>query len=520
MTSGVLLIGLDGAEARLIEEWAAAGHLPAIARLIADASRSSLRNPMATLPASLWQEIIDSRSCARNPTLYFPNQLRSGEAMGRPVTSDDFNPRDSFWSAAGRAGKRVAVLDLPYAIFDPDLSGVQLIEWGVHDPEFGFKASPDAFANEVAKVGPHPISHKHNGRCDRYAKTNAGYLELLDDLLEGLERRRQIYTEVLKREQWDLFACGLPEAHCAGHHFFHFHNPRHYGHDAAAPDRLKSALLSVYSAIDASIAQLLEAAGENAIVLFFTPQGMQDFTGGQHMLAEVLARLGLASDSGKGGRTNLVRQAQIFVKKIAPKSLVAPLRSLTKLGLVHRLQAEAGCLLDPFTSPMTKAGTLPNNRIGAIRLNLKGREPFGSVEPGAAASALIADIRAALFELRHVRSGEPIVKSVTTADELFGADHHPDMPDLLVEFRTDLGPLEECVSPRTGHVRVPFGKLMNERTGDHTTHAKIWVKGHGIEPGREEPEAHILDIGPTILRLLDVPRPNHIDGQALAWVRG
>jgi hypothetical protein len=237
------------------------------------------------------------------------------------------------------------------------------------------------------------------------------------------------------------------------------------------------------------------------------------------MLPEILARLGLASDSGNGGKENLVRKAQIFVKKVAPKSLVAPLRSLTKIGVVHQLQAKAGCLLDPFTSPNTKAATLPNNRIGAIRLNLKGREPFGSVEPGEPQRKLIADLCQALWELRQPGSNEPVVKSIMTADEAFGKEHHPDVPDLLVEFRTDIGALEECVSPRVGHIKVPFGRLMNERTGDHTTNAMLWAAGPAIERNRLEPGADILDIGPTVLSLLDVPPPNHVDGKPLSWVK-
>jgi predicted AlkP superfamily phosphohydrolase/phosphomutase len=473
---------------------------------------------MATLPASLWQEIIDSRSCSRNPTLYYPNQLRTGEAAGRPVTAADFEAKDSFWSIASRSGRRVAMLDLPYAHLDPDLNGLQLIEWGVHDAEFGYAAGPGSFGDEVAKLGAHPVSRKHNGRCDHYPKNTDGYLELLDDLLKGLELRTSLYTNVMRRETWDLFACGYTETHCAGHHFFHFHNAKHYAHDPNAPERLKDALFAIYRAVDSSIARLVEAAGGDVTILLFTPQGMQDFTGGYHMLPEILARLGLASDSGKGGQNNVIRKAQSFIKKLAPKSMVAPLRGLTKLGIVHRLQADAGCLLDPFTSPNTRAAVVPNNRIGAIRLNLTGREPFGGVKPNEAA-ALVADISAALLDLRDPKTNQPIVKSVMTAEEAFGQDHHPDVPDLLVEFRSDIGPLEECVSPRVGHVRVPFGKLMNERTGDHTTNAALYATGPAIARSRQMPQADILDIGPTVLSLLDVAAPNRLDGQAIDWIK-
>jgi hypothetical protein len=66
---------------------------------------------------------------------------------------------------------------------------------------------------------------------------------------------------------------------------------------------------------------------------------------------------------------------------------------------------------------------------------------------------------------------------------------------------------------------VPFGKLMNERTGDHTTNAALFAMGPGIGQNRVMPEADILDIGPTILSLLDVAPPNRFDGKAIDWVK-
>jgi hypothetical protein len=33
------------------------------------------------------------------------------------------------------------------------------------------------------------------------------------------------------------------------------------------------------------------------------------------------------------------------------------------------------------------------------------------------------------------------------------------------------------------------------------------------------PQADILDIGPTVLSLLDVAAPNRLDGQAIDWIK-
>ena len=45
---------------------------------------------------------------------------------------------------------------------------------------------------------------------------------------------------------------------------------------------------------------------------------------------------------------------------------------------------------------------------------------------------------------------------VVTAEEAFGAERHPDVPDLMVVFRTDLGTIESCRSKRVGLLTAPL----------------------------------------------------------------
>jgi predicted AlkP superfamily phosphohydrolase/phosphomutase len=180
-------------------------------------------------------------------------------------------------------------------------------------------------------------------------------------------------------------------------------------------------------------------------------------------------------------------------------------------GALRGLQAAAGSLPTPLESPRTRAIAVPNNRCGAIRLNLRGREPHGGVEPGGEADALLAEMRRELLALEHLATGERIVKRVVTAAEAYGPDHHPDLPDLIVVFRTDLGPLEACRSDRVGVIREPF---WGSRTGDHTTESRLWALGTE-RPREADLPANVVDLAPTVLRLLDVALPPGLDGRAL-----
>lgn len=509
MSARVIVIGLDAAEATLIHRWASEGHLKTFARVQSGGRFWRLNNSLETLPGAIWPEITSGRSCGKVPLYYHPRQLRSGEARVRPVLAEEVNPKDYYWTVASRAGRRVAVIDQPQTALAPKLNGVQFLEWGLHDRNFCVASEPPGLLEELrGRYGDHPVS-----RCDLHGRTRKGYEQLLENLLEGAARKTALLCDVLGREHWDLFTGVYGESHCVGHQFWHFLDSRHPAYDPKAPERLRNAILSVYQLIDEGIGRLIEAAGREAHVLVVASHGMGPYIGGPQLLPEILVRLGMGS-SLESGRAGWFRRLQTKVSH-APRILQPSLQRLAGTGLFRLVQAKAGCLLDPLEFPMTRAAALRNNRCGAIRLNLKGREPFGRVAPGAEARALIADLRRELLALTHRGSGEPIISRVVTAGEAFGSDHHPDVPDLMVVFRTDLGTLEACYSPRVGLVEVPLFHPNIPRSGDHTVESCLWMMGPDLSPAIRPREANVLDIAPTVLRLLDVPLPATLDGQPL-----
>ena len=133
--------------------------------------------------------------------------------------------------------------------------------------------------------------------------------------------------------------------------------------------------------------------------------------------------------------------------------------------------------------------------------------------PGNEAGDLIGLLRQELMALEHPERGEPIVERVLSAEEAFGPERHPDVPDLMVVFRTDLGQLEACRSERVGLIRRPLFTPHKPRTGDHTTDSRLWAVGPGVPATRGE--ARAVDLAPTVLGLLGVAPPEGIDGRAI-----
>ena len=281
----------------------------------------------------------------------------------------------------------------------------------------------------------------------------------------------------------DLFVCNFTETHCGGHHFWGYQDPQHAAYDAGAPEPLKTALRTIYQRVDRSIGRVLEQVGPNTTVLVVASHGMGPKTIGPQLLPEVLVRLGMSSDAGSR-RSSRLRQWQMRFSHVAPRGMVPLLRRLSRSGLVRRAQAGIGGLIYPLESPNTRAVAVPNNRVGAIRLNLRDREPHGRVEAGREADALLDELGEELLALRHDSLGVPIVESVETASAAFGPGDHPDLPDLLVRFRTDLGVLNRCRSDRVGLVDLPLAKRTAGAPGiTRPCHdSGVWGRASGLGP--------------------------------------
>src|SRR5262249_46983628 len=168
---------------------------------------------------------------------------------------------EAFWDALSRAGRRVAILDLPDAPLVAPLNGIQLVNWGTHDSTNDTcRAFPDGVIADLEKrFGRPPPDH-----CDRDVQI-IGHKALLNGLRARVKNKLDISLHFLAREPWDFFATCFSEAHCVGHQSWHLHDPTHPRHDPALAAEIGDPLKTIYRMFDDALARLLDAAGPDAV---------------------------------------------------------------------------------------------------------------------------------------------------------------------------------------------------------------------------------------------------------------
>jgi predicted AlkP superfamily phosphohydrolase/phosphomutase len=165
----------------------------------------------------------------------------------------------------------------------------------------------------------------------------------------------------------------------------------------------------------------------------------------------------------------------------------------------------------------TRAFLISNANEGYVRINLKGREPQGTVTPGAEYQALIDELYEVFRSMKNPENGMLAAASVYKADQIFSGPCRDQMPDLIVNWNLEARITDQLLTAKFGNVktRQPGYGIVPFYVGNHRPNAFAYIVGPGIPEGERIDGGHILDLTPTILARLGVPAPSHMDGKLL-----
>jgi predicted AlkP superfamily phosphohydrolase/phosphomutase len=536
VSARVIAIGLDSVDPVQLEKLLDGGYLPNLARLRGRGAYGRLTGVSFYRAELVWTTFLTA-SEPEDTGYWSPLAFDPATYAVEEVGAYDFRQHRPFYALGDEA--RVAVFDVPQAILDDDVDGIQVLAWGAHAPQTGSLSSPPGLLEELNRAhGKHPALHRdHASHWNPVAMAR-----LRRSLAVGIERRVEICLDLLARERWDLFLTVFGETHSAGHYLWHLTESEHPLHAVSGADD-DDPMLAVFRAVDDGIGAIADAAGDDAAIVVFSLHGMESNSmdlPSLVFLPELLYRLefpgaaGLARTSEQGPPPEVVSR---------PKSLgwyraVWRLRheeQAWRRGLRRVLPIRAGRVADrafgltPGPShphdfgelfyqpaiwysplwPRMRAFALPSFSEGCVRINLAGREANGTVRPEDY-DAVCDELTEAILALRSARSGEPLASRVirTRASALDDDANLPDA-DLIVAWNPE--PVD--VVDTGGHGRigpVPYG-----RTGSHVSRGFMLASGPGIQPGSQYPVGDIKDVAPTLLGLMGVGARADLAGTAL-----
>lgn len=504
----VLILGVDAGAPALFRKWIQSGDMPNLARLQEGAAWGTVTNPPALEAGAVWpvfhsallpghQPQYDGRRLF-DPRDYSTRWYESGET---PPTA---------WRQIADQGARCLLLDPPYLRLDTGLNGAMVVDWGGHVPadgqHFRLQTHPPELAEKIlATVGPDPAE---GVLCDdRAPESVEEYRAFIRRYQERIRRKAELTRMLLRQGPWDLMLASFMDLHCTGHHLWHINDKGHPRYDAAVERALGEPLRECYRLFDQGLGEILSDIDERSTVILFGSHGM----GPQYTGTGLLDRILLSLDRGAPApHARSIKARLRAVWHLVPIELRARLRVLRKpfSGALHPPRFLGNEAQRRFFE------VYANNATGGVRLNLKGREASGIVEPSAA-PALLAQLRQDLLAIVNTETGRPLAARVDITRDLYSGEHIDCLPDLLVSWNRE-APIRWIHSDKTGTIAQESADC---RTGDHTPDGGFMMRGPTIRAPGEITGVRAQDFGPTVAALLG-RRLERTDGRVIAELVG
>jgi predicted AlkP superfamily phosphohydrolase/phosphomutase len=514
----VLVVGLDGGSWSVIEPLARAGQIPNIARIMAGV-RGPLESTIPPVTPPAWTSFMTGKNPGKHGLYHFV-EPEPGTYRTRYTNAGSRKAR-SIWSILSEAGHRVGVVNVPMTYPPEPVDGFMISGMDTPDEASEF-IHPRSLVPELRQaVGPIKLDVRFLG----FMHNDPRRQQVLGELHDIDEQRFRMMLHLLDREPVEVCMVVYGSTDTAQHYFWHYADPSHFRYDPHGATVFGNAIGDVYRRLDRQIGVLMERLREDGVVMVVSDHGFGPTSSKTIYLNRYLAELGLLTylGSGTAGVGGLVSNAVRGMDRRLRGALSSDQKKrLARLFPNLRTKWEASLTaFDAIDWGMTKAYcsevlASPAN----IWINVKGRQPQGTVDPGGEYSELIDFLSERLLALKDPHTGRRVVERVLRKNEVYEGPYLDQAPDLLLAWWEGDGFNAKTSLPKD-HGKPVVGEDpaevsgRAEWSGTHRMDGVLAVRGSGIKVGAQVTGARIMDMAPTILHLLGEPIPDDMDGRVL-----
>jgi len=358
----VAFIGIDGVPFSLLAD--NPDRFPHFAALAEEGSAGPIESIVPPESSACWPSLTTGVNPGETGVYGFQDRENGSYDTYVPMGRDVQATR--LWDRVTDTGRQASVMNVPVTF--PPQRNVQRMVSGFLSPGVDKAAHPDEFRDELDEMGY---------RIDVNAKLghNEDKTEFVENAHKTLDRRYEAFTNVLDRDDWDLFFGVFMTTDRVNHFLF-----KDYEHDGEN----KAAFLEFYEKVDEYVGKIRESLPDDVTLV-------------------------VASDHG-------------FTSLDYEVHCNAWLEEEGWLTYEDDDHEELGDIADD-----TRAYSLIPGRF---YINLEDREPRGSV-PQDEYEAVRAELKAELEALEGP-NGRKVAERVVEKEDAFRGDHDDIAPDLVV----------------------------------------------------------------------------------------
>ncbi|MBI5694662.1 MAG: alkaline phosphatase family protein [Nitrospirae bacterium] len=497
----LLIIGIDGGTFRFIGPMMKRGDLPNLARIAGTGVERVLMSTIPAITPTAWTSSVTGMLPGNHNVFDFFSHSSGDYNMDKMTVNSSHRRAPAFWEILSGLGYRLNIVNVPFT-YPPDAINGNMVAGTNGTPGPGSEYTyPRSLKQELHEKFP-GLPLGIDGQAlyfqddARIASETLSCVGLTADLLCYLDEKYPADVSMVVFDDIDRIQ----------HYLWKHTDPDHPQHDPAAAARFGNVIDDTYRAIDAAIGRIIEKCHRDSSVLVYSDHGFGPQYCNVHV-NDLLMEHGLLHTKKRPPHLALLRRAG-FTKD----GIKRLLRRLGLLGLLKLVPQDAkvgfiteGLGLRDVDWSRTSA-FYSSLEARAVSLNIKGRYPQGIVDE-AESQALFERVKGLLEGLRDPDTGRPVVRQVLGRSSFEGR-YMDNAPDMVIIFESGYKGLKEI----TGRV---FAPARTGHSGRHEPEGIFLASGPGVVRHTEGlPSMSIVDVTPTILRILGEPAGSGMDGAA------
>ena len=505
MVSKVIVIGLDGSTFDLISPWIENGEMPNLRQLIQGGISGELTSTYPPLTGPAWSSFMTGKSPSHHGVLEFFHRINGEyrQKLNNPFDIDG----SSLWQLLSSAGKRVGVLGVPLTYPPERINGFLITGLLTPAGRRDFTHPPELLDELEEKIGTYRLRHD-----EKYRKSNPE--PFIQEQYEILENNTQAIEYLMTHKSWDFMMAHILGTDRMQHEFWHVIDPRHPQHDPIESEKLGNVLLDFFREVDNAIGRIINLAGDAAIIIM-SDHGFGPVYKFINFNTWLLEKKFLKLKRSFGTQLRyLIFKMGFNYTQLGNWILKLGLgKRAKKLGRGKREDLQRRVFLSLNDVDWSRSRVYSMGNFGQLFVNLEGREPMGIVSPGEEYESLLDELTQELLSLTDPETKQPVVEKIFRRDDIYNGPYSEQAPDLVfftqrMEYKA-MG-LSDFSSPKI--IEPVYGT-----TGHHRMNGVLICNKPGVfkQSDGEIEEAHIYDLTPTILYLMDLNIPESMDGKVL-----
>ena len=305
--------------------------------------------------------------------------------------------------------------------------------------------------------------------------------DFMYDANKAMDDRERIFFKNLESDDWDLFVAAIETTDRVSHMMWRLIDPRHPMYDAALAAKYGDSIEKIYRRADDLVGRIEAKLPPGTVYFVMSDHGFHSFRRGVNINTWLVQNGYMVFHGQEGQKKGL---ADLFGR---------------------------GKFWEGVDWTRTRAYAVG---LGQIYFNLRGREGQGIVSAGAEYKALQDEIAGKLVELKDPDTGEAVMRAVYRRDDIYKGEYLQYAPDLQAGFNDGY---RVGWQDTLGQIQRTVVENNNRKwSGDHCATAAE-ISGGVLFSNRKisTTSPSIMDLSPTILKLLDVPLPTDVDGKPL-----